>query len=251
MSKAGRECVGTCGRGFGGDKVRGAFPGGGRAAEAGVGEGGPAGEEPPEGDEEQAHAGYDGFLFAHRAAVGRAPHRAPFGQAPPAGLPAEQPPDGFGKQAAQAAVALPVAAAEELAARAGAALAGRAADESSGARSPKSGAFARRAAPEGAGNPPTFLRLRKRGQSRTSRQAVSAVGCPRPWGSGMVRGCAASAASGMSRARIRAWTAGAMGRCGGRAAASQSSPAVVRWARSCGHFFWPHQHSGKSSGPWS
>ena len=103
--------------------------GGGRSLEAEIGEGGPSGEEPPEVDEEQAHAGDDGFLLAHRAAVGLADHRAPFGEAVPAWLPADESPDGFGKQAAQAPVALPVDVAEELAAGAGAVLARGAPDE--------------------------------------------------------------------------------------------------------------------------
>ena len=58
-----------------------------------------------------------------------ADHDAPFGKAAPAGLPAQQPPDGFGEQAAQAAVALAVDLAEELALAAGAVFAWGAADE--------------------------------------------------------------------------------------------------------------------------
>ena len=42
--------------------------GGADAAEAEIGKGGACGEEPPQVDEEQAHAGNDGLLFAHRAA---------------------------------------------------------------------------------------------------------------------------------------------------------------------------------------
>ena len=82
--------------------------GGGRSFEAQIGQPGACGEEPPEVDEEQAHAGDDGFLFAHRAAAGLPDDRAPFNEAVPAGFPADEPPDGFGEQAAQAPVALPV-----------------------------------------------------------------------------------------------------------------------------------------------
>ena len=109
--------------------VRGADPSSGRSLEAQSGQGGPPGEEPPEVDEEQAHAGDDGFLFAHRAAVGVADHGAPFGKGVPARFPADEPPDSFGEQAAQAPVALPVDGAQELAIAAGAALARGAANK--------------------------------------------------------------------------------------------------------------------------
>ena len=75
--------------------------GGRRAGEAQAGQDGAPGEEPPESNEEQPHAGDDGFLFPHRAAVGVAEDLAPLGKALPARLPAQQPPDGLGKQAAQ------------------------------------------------------------------------------------------------------------------------------------------------------
>ena len=87
---------------------RGRCRGRGRhAAEAEVGQGGAAGKEPPKVDEEQSHAGNHGFLLAHGAAVA-ADDVAPFGKAVPAGLPAQEAPNGFGEQAAQAPVALPV-----------------------------------------------------------------------------------------------------------------------------------------------
>ena len=114
-------------RGHGGGLRGDGFGGGGRSPEAQIGEGGPPGEEPPEVDEEQPHAGDHRFLFAHRAALGVPDEGAPFFKAMPARLPADEPPDGFGEQAAQPPVALPVDASEKLSG-AGAVLAGGAAD---------------------------------------------------------------------------------------------------------------------------